>query len=92
MPQAAFKAIVSGRVQIVMYRDFTRRSARSLGIAGEVKNLPDGTVLVVAEGKKEDLDTLIGRMKKGSLFARVDDVSISWQEPSGRFTGFFIRY
>lgn len=92
MPQAAFKAIVSGRVQIVMYRDFTRRNARSLGIVGEVRNLPDGTVSVIAEGEKKDLDALILRLKAGSLLARVDDVAVTWCEPTGAFAGFSIRY
>jgi acylphosphatase len=92
MPQAAFRAIVSGRVQVVMYRDFTRRNARSLGIVGEVENLPDGTVRVVAEGEKEALEELERRMKKGSLFSRVNDVALAWQEPTGTFTSFSIRY
>jgi len=92
MPQAAFSAIVSGRVQVVMYRDFTKRNARSLGLVGEVRNLPDGTVSVIAEGEKKALEELARRMKKGSLFARVDDAMIRWQEPAGTFTGFDIRY
>ena len=46
------EAIVSGRVQMVMYRDFTARFARRLGLVGEVKNLSDGTVRVIAEGSR----------------------------------------
>jgi acylphosphatase len=92
MSQAAFRAIVSGRVQLVMYRDFVRRGARALGITGEVENLPDGTVSVVAEGEKEKLLALVERLKRGSMLARVDSVSVSWQEPSGAFASFSIRY
>lgn len=77
---------------MVMYRDFTKRNARSLKVVGEVKNLPNGTVSVVAEGPKDKLEALILRMKKGSLLAHVENVSVAWQEPSGQFQSFSIRY
>jgi len=92
MNNAAFQAIISGRVQLVMYRDFAERKARALGIVGEVANLPDGTVRVIAEGEKAALDAYIEKLKKGSLLARVDAVSVEWQEPSGMFSGFSITY
>ncbi len=85
-------AIVSGRVQVVMYRDFTQRKARSLGIVGEVRNLPDGTVSVIAEGPKEKLESLIQLLRRGPVFAKVESVSVEWREPQGVFKGFSIRY
>ncbi|MEX2013680.1 MAG: acylphosphatase [Parcubacteria group bacterium] len=84
------RSIVTGRVQMVMFRDFTRRQARSLGLMGTVKNLNDGTVEVVAQGGKEQLEVFIERLRKGSLFSRVDDVVVAWREPSVTLDGFHI--
>ena len=92
MPQAALTAIVSGRVQMVMYRDFVRRKAKSLGVVGEVANLPDGTVRVTVEGEKQKLDALLALIKKGPLLAEVAEVAVEWKEPSGAFESFSIRY
>ena len=86
------EALVSGRVQLVMYRDFTARAARGLGLVGEVKNLPDGSVRVVAEGTHEQIEKLIEKLKKGSLLARVEKVSVSWKPPTGEFKKFEIAY
>ncbi|MEK9177917.1 MAG: acylphosphatase [Patescibacteria group bacterium] len=86
------KAIISGRVQLVMYRDFARRKAKELGIVGMVENFPDGTVLVVAEGEKEVLDKYISTLEKGPILARVDNVSVAWGEPNGTFSDFMIVY
>jgi acylphosphatase len=88
----AFSAIISGRVQVVMYRDFAQRKARSLGIVGEVENIPDGTVRIRAEGEKENLDNLIEFLKRGPVLARVDNVEVQWVEPGGGFAGFSIKY
>lgn len=90
--RSSFRAIVSGRVQMVMYRDFASRKAHALGVFGTVKNLSDGTVEVVAEGKKEVLESFIEKLKSGPVLARVDDVSVSWQQPSGTFSSFIIEY
>jgi acylphosphatase len=77
---------------MVMFRDFTRRKARALGLVGEVENKEDGTVSVVAEGEKEKLEALVAHLKQGPLLARVDDVAVEWVEPSGAFGSFSIRY
>ena len=77
---------------MVMMRDFVQRKARGLGIVGEVENLADGTVRVRAEGERESLEKLIEELKKGSLFSRVDDVSVTWTAPTGAYTRFTIRY
>lgn len=92
MINAAFRAIVNGRVQLVMYRDFVQRKASALGITGEVRNLTDGEVEVLAEGERSKLEKLIEVLKQGPMLARVDSVAIEWQEPTGSFSGFSIRY
>jgi len=86
------KAIVSGRVQMVMMRDFVCRKAHSLGLLGYVKNLSDGTVEVVAQGEEGELRELVTSLRKGSLLARVDGVETIWREPSAEFSGFSIDY
>ncbi|MDI6639363.1 MAG: acylphosphatase, partial [Methanocellales archaeon] len=58
-------AFVSGRVQGVFFRSFTRSEATSLGIHGWVRNLRDGRVEVLAEGEKSALDELLGRLREG---------------------------
>jgi acylphosphatase len=88
----AIEAIVKGRVQMVMFRDFTQRKARGLGIVGEVENLPDGTVRVRAEGERESLEKLVAHLKRGSLLSKVEDVKAEWKEPTGMYTKFLIRY
>ena len=88
----AFRAIVSGRVQMVMYRDSAVRAARSLNIAGTVKNLQDGTVEVVAEGEEQALETYLKKLKRGSLFSHVEKVDVTWQAPTRTFTDFHIFF
>lgn len=85
-------AIISGRVQMVMFRDFTRRAARRLGLVGWVKNLRDGTVEVVAQGQAHALEELIAALHHGSMFSRVDSVDVEWREPIGQFQDFRITY
>ncbi len=88
----AFRAIVHGRVQMVMYRDFAQRNARSRGIVGSVRNLSDGTVEIVAEGEEDILKSYIERLKKGSLLSRVENIDVSWSEPTRTHTDFSIIY
>ncbi len=87
-----FRAIVHGKVQMVMYRDFACRKAHGLGLAGTVKNLPDKTVEVVAQGEEKDLEAYLKKLNRGSLFARVEGVEVAWREPSYAFEGFKIVY
>lgn len=90
--QNAFHAIVSGRVQLVMFRDFVQRKASALGLTGTVKNLPDNTVAVIAEGDESKLQELLTHLKRGPLLARVDEVTVEWKQPTGNFRGFSIQY
>ena len=85
-------AIVSGRVQMVMYRDFAQRMAWIHGLQGEVLNLPDGTVQVVAEGPREKLDRYVEKLHSGPLLARVEGVAVTWEDATGEFKGFRIVY
>ncbi len=86
------ECVVSGRVQGTLYRDFARRKARGLGLVGEVENLPDGTVRVVAQGGEADLRLFIGHLKRGSIFSRVDTVDEKWSDAPQAFPDFQIVY
>lgn len=67
---------VTGRVQGVWFRAWTREQAVSLGVAGWVRNCEDGSVEAHLEGQQEDVDQLIERMRRGPSAARVDDAEI----------------
>lgn len=86
------ETIISGRVQLVMYRDFAQRKARRLKLVGEVQNLPNGTVRVIAEGPREHLETYLVLLHKGPLLAHVDAVMPVWKEAQGAYTEFSINY
>ena len=83
---------VTGRVQMVMYRDFIQRKASGLGLFGFVRNNPDGSVTVVAEGLREKLEQLIVKLHKGSILSRVDNVKVEWKEATGEYSEFKIEY
>jgi acylphosphatase len=68
------RLLVSGRVQGIGYRYFTRQTARRLGLAGWVRNLDDGSVEIHAEGDAASLVELEAALRKGPSGARVDDV------------------
>lgn len=84
--------IVTGRVQMVMFRDFAQRKARSLNIGGSVQNLKDGSVQVIAQGSRKSLETYIHHLQKGSLLSRVDSVIVEWGAAKELFDDFTILY
>ena len=81
---------VSGRVQGVYYRANTRDTARSLGIDGWVRNLPDGRVEAIFEGESAAVEEMVEWCHEGSPAAHVDDVTAEYESPEGR-SGFEIR-
>jgi acylphosphatase len=82
---------VSGRVQGVFFRAHTRDLARSLGLSGFVRNLPDGRVEIVAEGEEGALEKLVSFAHRGPPLAQVTGVEVRWEAPTGEFFGFSIR-
>lgn len=83
---------ITGKVQMVMYRDFVQRKARGLNISGTVENREDRSVEVVAQGTEENLQKLIEYLHKGPFLARVARVDVEWREPQENFSGFKIIY
>ena len=86
------KAKVSGRVQGVWFRKYTLDSARDIGVVGMVKNLVDGTVLVNASGKDENLRKFKELLEIGSPNSRVDKIDYSWEDSSIEYSTFEIEY
>ena len=81
---------VRGRVQGVYFRASTQREARRLGLTGWVKNRPDGSVEIVAEGEEISIRELYGWAQKGPSAARVDRVETRWRSYTGEFPDFRI--
>jgi acylphosphatase len=84
------RVVVQGRVQGVFFRETTRRRALAAGVAGWVRNTPDGTVEAVFEGEREAVDRLVAFAQSGPRGARVDWVDVVSEEPEG-LAGFDVR-
>ena len=84
--------IVHGRVQGVFFRVYVSRRAGELGLEGYVRNLPDGTVEVIAEGEKNKLERLIDYLSEGPPGAAVQKMDTGWSEYSGKYSGFSVGY
>ena len=84
------RVLVEGTVQGVWFRESTRREAEANGVAGWVRNLPDGRVEAVFEGPNAGVEAMVMWCHHGPPNARVDRVQ-SWSEPpSNEFTGFTV--
>ena len=79
---------VFGLVQGVFFRYTTRKVARKLGLTGIVKNLPDGSVFIEAEGPKDKLFELLEFSKKGPKYAQVEKAEYEILEPKHQYKGF----
>ena len=84
--------IISGKVQGVYFRVFTRETARVIKLTGWVKNKSDGTVAAFAAGTEEQLNKFIKELKKGPPASRVDDIHAEWSSFGNEFSSFEIRY
>jgi len=87
-----FYAKIYGKVQGVGYRYFVKEKAQGLDIFGYVKNLEDGSVEVLAQGREENLQKLIEELKKGSLLSRIDKLDIIFRKPLNIFSCFKIEH
>jgi acylphosphatase len=85
------RAVVSGRVQGVWYRDTARQEAERLGLAGSAANRPDGRVVLEAEGEPAAVEAFLAWAAEGPPRARVDAVTVEAIEPTGE-TGFTVTW
>jgi acylphosphatase len=86
------KIQVFGRVQGVLFRDYTKRQAVSLSLVGFVMNKDDGSVEIVAKGEEQNINQLIEKVKIGSLFSKVTNVVVEPYISNEEFKKFEIRY
>jgi acylphosphatase len=84
-------AIVVGGVQGVGFRAFVQQKAASFNLKGWVRNRWDGSVEVVAEGPRPDLEKLLSALYRGPYAADVRGITPEWQPASGDFSGFSVR-
>ena len=90
--RARLHTVVSGVVQGVNFRYYTSRQAQSLGVTGWVANRWDGTVEVVAEGTRGQLQALLDWLGHGPPSATVTGIQADWEKATGEFRAFNVRY
>ncbi len=88
---ARVRIIVTGRVQGVFFRRAAADEAREFAITGWARNLSDGAVEIVGEGKRRNLEMLLAWAHNGPPHARVDAVQAQWQPYRAEFTQFRVR-
>ncbi len=88
MPEKRAHVIVRGYVQGVGYRAGAIRRARTFGLKGWVRNKPDGSVELLAEGEEKALRELLSWCRQGPWGARVSDLQVEWEELQGDLHGF----
>ena len=94
MPASAerLQAVVTGLVQGVNFRNYTRGEAARLGLGGWVRNQRDGSVEVLAEGPRPALEQLLAWLHHGPPAAQVDSVKAEWRLATGEFRRFDVRW
>jgi acylphosphatase len=91
MADCARRVRVTGRVQGVFFRAWTRDEARELSVAGWVRNAADGSVEAHVECERGAVDKLIDRMRQGPPSAMVEDLQVEDVSAKG-FDGFEVRH
>ena len=92
MKKVRAHACIDGRVQGVCFRMDTRPAALERNLTGWVKNLPDGRVEAIFEGKDSDVRSMIEWCHAGPPLARVAKVAVEWQSYTGEFDSFQITF
>ena len=86
------RVIVRGRVQGVSFRAYAQAEANNLGLNGFVRNLPDRSVEIVAEGDEDTLKKLVEWAHTGPSHARVDSCEVDYAEATNEWHDFKIAY
>lgn len=77
------RVLISGMVQGVFFRQATAEQARRLGVAGWVRNRPDGRVEAVFEGSQDLVDQIVSWCREGTPWSKVEQVEVTAEEPEG---------
>ncbi len=83
--------IISGYVQGVCFRYFTKIKARNLGLKGFVRNIPNGDVEIIAEGNEKEIDELIEFCRKGPMLSCVANFKVEYEKFKGEFNDFTVK-
>lgn len=83
---------IYGEVVGVGFRSWTVYNARQQGLTGWVKNASNRSVEAVFEGSKEKMEEMIKLCRRGPQAALVEKVDVEWEEATGEFTDFEIKY
>ncbi len=86
------RTLISGRVQGVAFRHYTRNQAEKVGVDGWVRNLPDGRVEAVFEGDAEQVEHMVRWCRNGPPSAHVENVEVKEETPQGNLAGFDITF
>ena len=86
----AVRVVVRGRVQGVGFRAWVVREATALGVEGEVRNRPDGSVEAEGVGRRDVLERFVAALRRGPAHARVEQVVEEWFERGAAIRGFRI--
>ena len=87
-----YEVKIKGRVQGVGFRAYTQRQAETFGVKGWVKNLASGSVQVMVQGEKAEVDTFIDYLRVGPTLSRVNDLVVSRVETNEKFNDFRIKH
>lgn len=89
--QERLHAWIDGHVQGVGFRYFVRESVAALPLTGWVRNLHDGRVELVAEGRRTDLEKLLSMVRQGPRGSHVTEVRVEWGTARGEFDSFRVQ-
>lgn len=92
MESVGIHALVRGIVQGVGFRYFVLNAARTAELTGFVKNLRDGSVEIVAEGPREELERFARDVSEGPGRGLVRHVQLRWTESTGEFESFEVSF
>jgi len=91
MTKLARRITVYGMVQGVGFRYFVQRVGKRMGLTGDVRNLPDGAVEILAEGSPGRLDEFLEAVRQGPPMAHVERLDVSDIACTGRYPTFLIE-
>ena len=90
MNRRRMMVLYSGRVQGVGFRYQTRQVSAGFEVTGQVRNLPDGRVELVAEGSQPELEEFLEAIRQSGLKGFIRNEEVTWSDPRGEFRGFTI--
>jgi acylphosphatase len=91
MSTVARKFLIRGEVQGVGYRFFAQRAAATHQVVGYVRNEPDGSVEVLAEGSAVSVEAFKNDLAAGPQWATVEQLEEIDLDPSGKYTAFLVE-